>query len=141
MHGWDHEQRAEVLARCRIEYDRFQADHHLIVHELETGRLTMDDHLDQTHFAREQNSCTREAFWQAMLDQSTPHPETLSLARRVDDRGEVRMFALNNESRELNLRCINTFHLDEFLPGFLSSCHLGFTKPMGTGKTCRSLAG
>jgi len=127
--GWDHEQRARVLAHFNIEYDAFEARHHLIVPELESGRLSLEDYLSQTAFSGGQNPCSRAEFYAAMLEQSTPNPDTLALARALSISGRLRTYALNNESRELNDFRIRQFGLDTFLLGFLSSCYLGLSKP------------
>ncbi len=39
------------------------------------------------------------------------------------------MFAISNESRELNDYRIDTFDLHELFDGFFSSCYLGIRKP------------
>jgi putative hydrolase of the HAD superfamily len=127
--GWDRDQRAIVLAQFGMDYGTFEADHHLIVSELESGRLTLDDYLNQTAFSSGKNPCTRAAFIAAMQAQSTPHPDTLQLAKELHSSGLVRMFALNNESRELNAYRIKTFELGDFLLGFFSSCYLRLSKP------------
>jgi putative hydrolase of the HAD superfamily len=126
--GWDHEQRGVVLARFGLDYDAFEARHKLIVPELENGRLSLDDYLDQTVFVNGQQPCARDEFRVAMIEQSTPHEDTLDLARGLAARG-VRMYALNNESRELNAARVQRFGLNEFLLGFFSSCYLGLSKP------------
>jgi putative hydrolase of the HAD superfamily len=127
--GWDRDQRAIVLEQFGMDYAVFEADHHLIVSELESGRLTLDDYLTQTAFSSGKNPCTRADFIAAMQAQSTPHPDTLELAKELHSSGLVRMFALNNESRELNAYRVQKFGLNEFLLGFFSSCYLRLSKP------------
>ena len=118
-----------MLAHFNISYDAFEARHHLIVSELEAGRLSLEDYLSQTAFSSGQKPYTRAEFYAAMLEQSTPNADTLALARALSAGGRVRMYALNNESRELNNFRIRQFGLDQFLLGFLSSCYLGLSKP------------
>lgn len=124
--GLDREQRAELVTRFGLEPGDVQERHKLIVSELELGRLSLDAYLDQTVFYRPR-SFDREAFKAAMLALSTPHDDTLALARSLA--GQVRMYALNNESRELNAHRISTFGLGDFLLAFFSSCYLGVMKP------------
>lgn len=126
--GWDRDQRAKLVAQFGLDPVDFQERHHLIVPELEAGRLTLDAYLDQTVFF-ENRPFDQQAFVQAMFAESRPHEETLALARGLADLGQVRMYALNNESRELNAHRIETFGLNDFLLAFFSSCYLGMTKP------------
>ena len=126
--GWDREQRARLVKQFGLDPEDFGERHKLIVPELEAGRLTLDAYLDQTVFCSPA-SFSRDAFVQAMYAQSEPHEETLSLARELAHLGQLRMYALNNESRELNAHRIKTFGLGDFLLGFFSSCYLGMTKP------------
>lgn len=124
--GWDREQRAQLVGRFGLDAADFQERHKLIVSELELGRLDLNAYLDQTVFCRPQGFSKAE-FRAAMLALSTPHEQTLALARSLA--GRVRMYSLNNESRELNAHRIATFGLAEFLLGFFSSCYLGVMKP------------
>ncbi len=124
--GWDRDQRREVVTQFGLDADDFQERHKLVVPELEMGRLTLDDYLGQTVFYRPVEF-TREAFVSAMEAQSVPNPEALALLRELA--GTQRMYALNNESRELNAYRRRTFDLDGPLLSFFSSCYLGVSKP------------
>ena len=124
--GWDREERARVVAQFGLDAGDFQERHKQIVPELEVGRITLDDYLDQTVFWRPQ-PFTREAFKGAILAQSQPHPDTLAFARDLGARH--RLYALNNESRELNDHRIQAFGLGDVLLAFFSSCYLGLSKP------------
>jgi putative hydrolase of the HAD superfamily len=128
--GLDREQRAQLVERFGLDASDFQERHKLVVSELEQGRLGLDAYLDQTVF-HQSRSFDREAFRAAMLALSTPHDQTLALARLLAHSlaGRVRMYALNNESRELNAHRIQTFGLGDFLLAFFSSCYLGVMKP------------
>ncbi|ADV68090.1 HAD-IA family hydrolase [Deinococcus maricopensis] len=126
--GWDREQRARVVEQFGLDAETFDARHRLIAPELEAGRVTLDDYLAQTVFGGGAAPCSADAFRAAMFAQSQPHADTLTLARALAGAG-ARMYALNNESRELNAHRIGTFALDAFLLGFFSSCYLGLTKP------------
>ncbi len=124
--GWDREQRARVVTQFGLDPQDFQERHKLIVPELELGRISMDDYLRQTVFSAPR-AFTHSAFVDAMLAQSEPHEDTLAFARALGARH--RMFALNNESRELNAHRIRAFRLQDFLLGFFTSCYLGMAKP------------
>lgn len=124
--GWDREERAQLVARFGLDPQDFQERHKQIVPELETGRLSLEGYLAQTVFCQPRDFTPAE-FRAAMFALSTPHADTLALARDLAQRH--RMYALNNESRELNTHRIRTFGLNDFLLAFFSSCYLGLAKP------------
>ncbi len=124
--GWDRDQRRVVVTQFGLDPDDFQERHKLIVPELEMGRLTLDDYLDQTVFIHPQ-SFTREQFVAAIEAQSAANEDALALLRSLS--GRHRMYALNNESRELNAHRRRAFGLDDALLAFFSSCYLGLSKP------------
>lgn len=124
--GWDRDQRRVVVTQFGLDQSDFQERHKLIVPELEMGRLTLDDYLTQTVFMHPQ-SFTREQFVVAMEAQSVPNEDALALLRSLT--GRYRMYALNNESRELNAYRRRAFNLDDSLLAFFTSCYLGLSKP------------
>ena len=124
--GWDRDQRREVVTQFGLDPDDFQERHKLIVPELEMGRLSLDDYLTQTVFMRPR-AFSRGDFVAAMEAQSVPHDDALALLGELADKH--RMYALNNESRELNGYRRRTFDLGGPLLAFFSSCYLGLSKP------------
>ena len=124
--GWDRDQRKEVVTEFGLDASDFQERHKLIVPELEMGRLTLDDYLNQTVFCHPVNF-DRSAFVAAMEAQSVPDESALRLLQHLA--GKHRMYALNNESRELNAHRRRTFSLDGPLLAFFTSCYLGVAKP------------
>ena len=124
--GWDRDQRRAVVTQFGLDADDFQERHKLIVPELEMGRLSLDNYLSQTVFHRPAE-LTRPAFVTAMQAQSAPNEAALGLLRELA--GGCRMYALNNESRELNAYRRQKFSLDGPLLAFFSSCYLGMAKP------------
>ncbi len=124
--GWDRDERREVVKGFGLDADDFQERHKLIVPELEIGRVSLDDYLTQTVFMAPR-SFTREAFVAAMEAQSVPDEAALQLLRSLA--GKHRMYALNNESRELNAFRRQKFDLGGPLLAFFSSCYLGLAKP------------
>ncbi len=124
--GWDRDQRCVVVTQFGLDPEDFQERHKLIVPELEMGRMTLNDYLDQTVFMHPQSFST-EQFVAAMEDQSVPNEDVLALLRSLT--GSHRMYALNNESRELNEYRRRAFKLDDSLLAFFSSCYLGLSKP------------
>ncbi|WP_225429880.1 HAD family hydrolase [Deinococcus detaillensis] len=124
--GWDRDQRAGVVARFGLDAAEFGERHKLVVSELELGRLSLDEYLDQTVFYQPRDF-SKESFRAAMYGQSQPNLPTLALARRLGQ--GRRMYSLNNEGDNLNAHRIDTFGLREFLLGFFTSCYLGVMKP------------
>ena len=124
--GWDRDQRRVVVTQFGLDQGDFQERHKLIVPELEMGRLTLNDYLDQTVFMHPQSFST-EQFMAAMEDQSVPNEDVLALLQSLS--GKWRMYALNNESRELNAYRRRAFGLDDALLAFFTSCYLGLSKP------------
>lgn len=124
--GWDREQRAVVAAQFGLDATDFGERHKLAVPELELGRMTLDEYLEQTVFCHPQ-TFTREEFRAAMEAQSTPHEGALALARDLATRH--RLYALNNEGRDLNDHRIRTYGLSDFLLAFFTSSTLELMKP------------
>lgn len=124
--GWDREQRADVLERFGLDTDEFTERHRLAAPELELGRMTLAEYLDQTLFYTPRDFTPAE-FRAAMEAESQPHTDTLALARELS--GRWRMYALNNEGHDLNHHRIQTFSLHDCLLAFFSSCYLGVMKP------------
>ncbi|GAA5511522.1 D-ribitol-5-phosphate phosphatase [Deinococcus carri] len=124
--GWDREQRAGLVARFGLDAEDFAERHKLAVPELERGRMSLAEYLDQTIF-HTPRAFTPEEFRAAMEAESQPQAEALALARDLGQRH--RMYALNNEGRDLNEYRVRTYGLDGFLLAFFTSCYLGLLKP------------
>lgn len=106
----------------------FEARHAALAVDLDTARVTLDGYLDRVVFDRPR-TFTRDAFVAFMRAESQPFPETLAVLDEVVAARRYAVFALNNESRELNAYRIRTFDLARRFTGFLSSCYLGLAKP------------
>ncbi|GAA5503325.1 D-ribitol-5-phosphate phosphatase [Deinococcus xinjiangensis] len=124
--GWDREQRAGVLERFGLEATEFGERHKLAVPELELGRMTLAEYMQQVVFYTPRDF-TPDQFRAAMEAQSQPHLDALELARDLGSRW--RMYALNNEGHDLNEYRIKAFALGDFLLSFYTSCYLGVMKP------------
>lgn len=127
--GWDHKERAAVLAQFSLEVDAFEQRHEAPNDAWEKGELSVAQYLDLTVFYQPR-SFTAQQFVGAMQAQSVVlHPENLALATALAATGKYRMGLLNNEARELNDYRIRTFQLTQFFSSFFSSCYLGLRKP------------
>lgn len=126
--GWDRHARRRATDRFELDYTELDERHRLVIDDFETGRVGLDEYLVQTVFYHER-PFSREAFREFMFTQSQALPDTPELALALARTGRYGMFALNNESFELNEYRIRTFSLDRTFSAFFSSCHLGMRKP------------
>ncbi|MEF2279691.1 HAD family phosphatase [Deinococcus sp. YIM 134068] len=126
--GWDREQRADVVARFGLDAEDFGERHKLAAPELELGRMSLAEYMEQTVF-HAPRSFTPDDFRAAMEAESLPHGESLALEVARGLEGRYRMYSLNNEGRDLNEYRIRTYDLGSFLLGFFTSCYLGVMKP------------
>ncbi len=127
--GWDHEERARVLAQFSIPRDEYEARHEEANDRWERGELSDDEFLKQTVFFKER-SFTPADFIQAVRAQSQWLPggaKHVIAALRANN--TLKMAMLNNESGPLNDYRIATFGLAEYFDGFFCSAYLGMRKP------------
>jgi putative hydrolase of the HAD superfamily len=127
--GWDHEQRARVLAQFAIPRDEYEARHEEANDRWEKGELSDDEFLKQTVFFKER-SFTPAEFIQAVREQSQWLPggarNVITAARQHSG---LKMAMLNNESGPLNDYRIQSFGLAQYFDGFFCSAYLGMRKP------------
>lgn len=126
--GWPGASRRLAAQRFDLDWEEFEGRHEPIMSAFETGRVGLEEYLDQAVFFRTR-PFSREDFRNFMLDQSKPYPETLALLARLAESKKYLLCALNNESVELNLYRIERFHLRRYFTAFFSSCFLGVRKP------------
>jgi putative hydrolase of the HAD superfamily len=126
--GWDVQMREQAARTFGLDLSELERRHAPVFRDLEAGRSTLDDYLDQVIFHRPR-SFTREQFREFMFQCSQPHPEVLALAQEVARSGRYFMATLNNESLELNLYRIQHFDLAQMFTVFFSSGFLGLVKP------------
>jgi len=126
--GWDREQRQRAIERFNLDADDFQWRHEDLIGEWEEGRITLDEYLDIAVFHTHRDF-SRSEFIRFMLDQSTPHPDTVAIARELAQTSRFTMMTLNNESEELNAYRIIEFGLGPIFEAFISSCYLSVRKP------------
>lgn len=127
--GWDHEERARVLAQFAIPRDEYESRHEEANDRWEKGELSDDAFLKQTVFFKER-SFTSTDFIQAVRAQSKWLPggakNVIAAARAHSG---LKMAMLNNESGPLNDFRIATFRLEQYFDGFFCSAYLGMRKP------------
>lgn len=127
--GWDHEERARVLAQFSVPRDEYEARHPDANDRWERGELSDNEFLKETVFFKER-SFTAAEFIQAVRAQSKWLPggaKNVIAALRTNN--HLKMAMLNNESGPLNDYRIGTFGLMEYFDGFFCSAYIGMRKP------------
>jgi putative hydrolase of the HAD superfamily len=127
--GWDHEERAAVLAHFSVDRAAYEARHAPANDAWEKGFITAEEFLRQTVFF-EPRSFTPAEFLARMKAQSKVLPHgALRILQDLRASREIQLAILNNEARELNDYRIESFLLKEYFSAFFSSCYLGLRKP------------
>lgn len=126
--GWDRKVRRLAAETFALDPEEMDERHHLTFDTYEEGKLTLDEYLDRVVFYRER-PFSRDSFRTFMFDQSRPLPEMIELICRLKALYRLKVAAVSNEGRELNIHRIGTFELGKFIDFFVSSCFVHFRKP------------
>lgn len=126
--GWGHESRQKAAKVFGFDYKEMDILHNFIYNVFEIGSISLDDYLDTVLFYCPRDF-TKAEFKEFMFAQSVELPELLSWLKTWKKRTNLPVFAISNESRELNDYRIDTFNLNELFDGFFSSCYVGVRKP------------
>jgi len=126
--GWDREQRAKAVSHFGLDAEDFEHRHEDAVGSFETGRMTLDEYLDDIVFC-ERRGFSRDDFKAFMMAQSEPFPESIAVARELAGARRHVLMTLNNESAELNVHRLRSFGLLPLFSAFFSSCWVGALKP------------
>lgn len=126
--GWGHESRKKAAEFFGFDYEEMNARHIFIYNVFEIGGISLDEYLDTVVFYC-QRDFSKTDFTAFMYAQSVELPNMLAWAKTWKKRTQLPVFALSNESREINAHRIATFRLRDLFDGFFSSCYLGVRKP------------
>jgi putative hydrolase of the HAD superfamily len=127
--GWDHNERAAVLADFHLDPAEFEARHLEPYRAWESGAISIESYLNATVFY-EPRSFTAADFLAAICARSKPLPDgALGILQELAASDKCLLGALNNESRETNQYRFNYFGLSNYFRVALSSCYLGLRKP------------
>lgn len=126
--GWGHESRQKAAEVFGFDYGEMNELHNFIFNVFEIGSITLDEYLDTVVFDRPR-SFSKDEFKRFMFEQSQELPQMLSWMKSWKKETDLPVFALSNESLELNKYRIDKFALHQVFDGFFSSCYLGFRKP------------
>ena len=128
--GWDHNERAAVLAQFKLDHDAFESRHPDANDAWERDTISIEQYLDTTVFY-EPRSFTPADFILAMKAQSVPlaPSNAISVLHDLAASGKYLVGLLNNESRALHEYRIATYGLTPSLNLQLASCFIGMRKP------------
>ena len=127
--GWDHKERARVMANFNVDLASFEERHPEPNDIWEKGLITVEDYLRQTVFWQPR-SFTPEDMLNAMKAESQVLPDSgLGVLESLAASGQVDLGILNNEARELNDYRLEEFGFHGYFDFFFSSCYVGLRKP------------
>jgi len=127
--GWDHEERASVLAHFGVDRNEFEDRHPEANDVWEKGLITAEEYLYRTVFWKPR-SFTSEEFLEAMKAESRVLKDSaLGILEDIAASQDVDIGMLNNEARELNDYRIEQFGFTGYFDFFFSSCYVGLRKP------------
>ncbi len=127
--GWDHCERAEIMAKFRLDPAAFEARHPAPNDEWERDLISLEQYLDATVFY-EPRSFSKEDFFAAMCAESIELAVgALGILREIAASGKYMVGVLNNEARATNEYRFQTYGLRDCIDVALSSCYLGLRKP------------
>ena len=127
--GWDHAERAAVIADFDLDLADFEARHLEPYRVWEAGAIPVETYLNQTVFYQPR-SFTPAEFFAAICARSKPMPNgALRILEELFASNKCLLGALNNESRETNEYRFRRFGLRDLFSVALSSCYLGLRKP------------
>lgn len=93
--GWDRTARRDATEEFGLDWGEFQDRHETVVAEFETGRRSLDDHLQRTIFYRPR-AYRPAAFAEFMRAQSHAHPEVFELVASSSGSRTLLQATLNN---------------------------------------------
>ena len=127
--GWDHKERAAVLAHFHVDLEPFE-DRHPDANDLwEKGLITVEEYLNRTVFFQPRDFTANE-FLAAMKTESLVLPDSgIGVLESLAASQEMDLGMLNNEARELNDYRIEEFGFRGYFDFFFSSCYVGLRKP------------
>lgn len=126
--GWGSASRKLAAEKFSLDLNELNDRHKLAFDAYETGKMSLHEYLQLTVFYVPQ-SFTPEVFMEFMYTQSQPLNDMLTFVQQLKQQNGLKVFALNNEGRELNDFRIRTFGLDKFFDAFISSAFVQLRKP------------
>lgn len=126
--GWGHEFRHLAAEIFHVDAAELEDRHEIMFDTFEEGRITLSEYLQRVVFYKKRDF-TPDQFRGFMFSLTTPHPEMIALVKKLKTLYRLKIVAVSNEARELNLYRIHTFKLNSFIDFFISSCYVHIRKP------------
>jgi putative hydrolase of the HAD superfamily len=127
--GWDHRERAAVIAQFHLDLAAFESRHPAPNDAWERSVIPLRAYLDATVFY-EPRKFSHGQFFNAMCAQSQTQPNgAIGILKELAQADKCLVGVLNNEARETNEFRLDKFELRPYLEVILSSCYLGLRKP------------
>jgi len=126
--GWQHEFRVAAATKFNLDISELEKRHSLMFVTFEEDRITMEEYLNRVVFHKKRDFSAHE-FRDYMFSLTTPHPEMITLIKKLKQSYGLKIVAVSNEARELNDYRIQRFGLHTFIDFFISSCFVQMRKP------------
>jgi putative hydrolase of the HAD superfamily len=127
--GWDHRERAAVIAQFNLDLAEFEARHPGPNDKWERDAISLKEYLEATVFYRPRDFSLEE-FFAAMCAQSVPLQNgALAVLGEIAATGAYLLGTLNNEARATNDYRFDRYGIRPLIDVALSSCYLGLRKP------------
>ncbi len=126
--GWGHEARNNAIAHFKLDNEELNERHHLTFDTYEAGKLTLSEYLHRIVFYVPRSFSEHE-FMDFMFKQSLPYEDTINFFKEIKKRYHLKVIAVSNEGRELNVYRITQFKLTELFDAFVSSSFVHLRKP------------
>jgi putative hydrolase of the HAD superfamily len=127
--GWDHRERAAVLAQFHLDLAEFEARHAQPNDAWERDAITAKEYLDVTVFYEPRGFSHRE-FLDAIFAQSKLLEDGgMGILKELAASDKCAVGVLNNEAREPNEYRFEHFGIRAYVQVAFSSCYMGLRKP------------
>lgn len=126
--GWNYKARTEAVQKFGLDALKLEKDHAVAFPLFENGKLSLDEYLNAVIFTEERSFALAQ-FRDFVMSKSTLLPDFLNWLLKWKQTKNIRVFAVNNEGKELNDYRIDQFNLCNLFDAFVSSCEVGLSKP------------
>lgn len=126
--GWGHKSRELAAKTYELDYAEMEARHHKIVEAYEIGQYSLDEYLNRVVFYKPRHFSKLE-FRKFIFNQSRPNTQMIELIHAIKLKYGMKIIAVSNEARELNIHRIANFQLNKLIDFFISSSFVHLRKP------------
>lgn len=126
--GWGHEFRQLAVEKFHLNETEMEDKHSIMFVTYEEGKITLKEYLNRVVFYKPRDF-THAQFRDFMFSLTTPHSDMIDFIKKMKLQYGLKIVAVSNEARELNVYRIQTFKLNSFIDFFISSCYVNIRKP------------